>query len=202
MPTLGIMGGTFNPIHHGHLLVAQEAMSEFHLEEILFVPNQIPPHRTGEKDIIDGEHRFLMVSLAIASNPCFNVSRIELDRLHTSYTYDSVKKLKKIYPKTEMSFITGVDALIKYEWYAFDALLELLTYFIVVTRPGFLLPHLEQKVKEKNLKSPEKIKVLMIPGIDISSTEIRKRLHQGRPIKYLVPQLVEEYIYKYKLYID
>jgi nicotinate-nucleotide adenylyltransferase len=202
MATLGIMGGTFNPIHFGHLLAAQEAMTEFHLEEILFIPNQIPPHRVGEKDLVDAEDRFIMTSLAIASNPNFTVSRIELDRLHVSYTYDTVKKLKKIREKTEISFITGADALIKYDWYAFDALLELLTYFIVVTRPGFLVSHLEQKVKEKELKMPHKIKVLSIPNVDISSSEIRKRLRQGKPVRYLLPQPVEEYIFKNKLYMD
>lgn len=201
MPTLGVMGGTFNPIHHGHLLAAQEALMEFHLDEILFVPNQIPPHKVGESDIVDAEHRFIMTNLAIASNPYFKVSRIELDRLNVSYTYDTIKKLKKIKSQTEISFITGVDALIKYEWYAFDELLNLLTYFIVVTRPGFLLSHLQQKVKEKELRTPEKIKVLTIPSVDISSSEIRKRLHQGKSIRYLLPQSVEEYIYKNKLYI-
>jgi nicotinate-nucleotide adenylyltransferase len=202
MATLGVMGGTFNPIHFGHLLAAQEAMTEFHLEEILFIPNQIPPHRVGEKDLVDAEHRFIMTSLAIASNPLFRVSRIELDRLHVSYTYDTIKKLKKIYQKTEISFITGADALIKYDWYAFDSLLELLTYFIVVTRPGFLVSHLEQKVKEKELKMPHKIKVLTIPNVDISSSEIRRRLHQGKPVRYLLPQPVEEYIFKNKLYME
>lgn len=202
MTNIGVMGGTFNPIHYGHLLAAQEAMTEFHLEEILFVPNQIPPHKVGETDIVDAEHRFIMTSLAIASNPYFKISRIELDRLNVSYTYDTIKKLKKVYKKTEISFITGVDALVKYEWYAFDELLHLLTYFIVVTRPGFLLSHLDQKVSEKNLRTPSKIKVLPIPSVDISSSEIRKRIHQGKPIKYLIPQPVEEYIYKHKLYMD
>ncbi|MDQ7823835.1 MAG: nicotinate-nucleotide adenylyltransferase [Candidatus Eremiobacteraeota bacterium] len=202
MSTLGVMGGTFNPVHYGHLLAAQEAMTEFHLDEILFIPNQIPPHKVGEKDIADAEHRFLMVSLAIASNPAFKVSRVELDRLNVSYTMDTVRKLKKLYLATEVSFITGADALIKYEWYAFEELLSLLTYFIVVTRPGFLESHLDQKIKEKNLKTPGKIKVLSIPGVGISSSDIRRRLAAGKPIRYLIPQPVEEYIYKYKLYIE
>ncbi len=202
MPMLGVMGGTFNPIHYGHLVAAQEAMTEFHLEEILFVPNQIPPHKVGEKDILDAEQRFIMTSLAIAANPQFRVSRIELDRLNVSYTIDTVKKLKKVYRRTEISFITGADALINYEWYAFAELLDLLTYFIVATRPGFLITHLEQKIREKNLRMPEKIKVLMVPSVDISSSEIRKRLQAGKPIKYLVPESVEEYIYKYKLYME
>lgn len=202
MSTLGVMGGTFNPVHYGHLLAASEAMSEFHLDEILFVPNQIPPHKVGEKDLVDAEHRFIMTSLAIASNPSFKVSRIELDRLNVSYTFETIKKLKKIRRQTEISFITGVDALINYEWYAFDELMALLTYFIVVTRPGFLLTHLDQKIREKNLKTPDKIKMLMIPNVDISSSEIRRRVRNGKPVLYLLPQPVYEYIYKHKLYMD
>lgn len=202
MPSLGIMGGTFNPIHYGHLLAAQEAMTEFHLKEILFVPNQIPPHKIGGKGIVDAEHRFVMTSLAIASNPDFKVSRIEMDRSKISYTYDSINELREKFKKTDISFITGADALINYEWYQFDALLDLLTYFIVVTRPGFLLSHLEQKIYEKNLKLPGKIKVLSIPSVGISSSDIRKRIQNGKPIRYLLPQPVEEYIYKNKLYIE
>lgn len=195
------MGGTFNPIHYGHLMAAQEAMIEFHLGEILFIPNQVPPHRQGEGDIISGHHRLIMACLAISSNPYFKASTIELERPEVSYTVDTIRELKKIYGETEISFITGADSLIKYDWHNIGELLDLLTYFIVATRPGFSLSNLDQKIREMKLANAHKIKPLQIPNVDISSTEIRRRLKLGKPIKYLVPEAVADYIYKNKLYI-
>jgi nicotinate-nucleotide adenylyltransferase len=197
---LGIMGGTFNPIHLGHLLVAQEAMFEFGLDEILFIPNKTPPHRIGEPDLVDSEDRFIMVNLAVSSNPGFFVSRIELDRDGVSYTLDTVKQLRLLYPETDFTFITGVDSILSDRWRGLDELLKQLARFVTVTRPGFDEKKLSGKKEELKLKFGDKIVVLKIPGIDISSTMIRERVRQGKPIKYLVAESVEKYIYKRDLY--
>lgn len=199
--TFGIMGGTFNPIHLGHLLAAQEAMEKLRLDEILFVPNRIPPHRRQEKGILHGEVRFVMINLAIADNPRFQVSRIELDRPEISYTVHTVEQLVKERPGDEISFITGVDSLLKDPWHRMDDLLEILTRFIAVTRPGFDEGKLFQRLKELGLKNAHKVTLVGIPQVGVSSTMIRKRIKNGRSIRYLVPEPVESFIRKNNLYI-
>ncbi|MCD4785036.1 MAG: nicotinate-nucleotide adenylyltransferase [Candidatus Eremiobacteraeota bacterium] len=198
--SVGLMGGTFNPIHIGHLIAAEEARQEFCLDRILFIPNRIPPHRQNETGLLNGDTRYLMVNIAISSNPAFRASRIELDRPSLSYTYDTLVELKKTYPNVEFSFITGVDSLLQSPWHKLDDLLKLLKRFIAVTRPGFDEGRLVGRKVELGLSEGDKIKVLKIPGIDISSTKIRERIRNGKSIKYMVPDAVESFIYKNHLY--
>jgi nicotinate-nucleotide adenylyltransferase len=195
------MGGTFNPIHIGHLIAAEESMKEFELDRVLFIPNRTPPHRMGEPGIINCEDRFTMVNLAIASNPNFFASRIELDREEISYTLETIRELQELYPETEINFISGLDSLVDYHWFGLDELLNLLTRFIAVTRPGFFKEELETRLKELNLTHGNKVRVLEIPDVHISSTLIRQRLKDGGTIKYLVTSEVESFIYKNHLYI-
>lgn len=196
----GIMGGTFNPIHIGHLLAAQEAMEEFQLERIIFIPNRIPPHRQNEPGLLNGMLRYDMVNLAINSNPYFQASRIELDREEISYTYHTIRDLKEEYPETDFSFITGVDSLLKDPWVKLDELLGLLENFIAVTRPGFDDSLLKNRITELDLSNGGNVKLLPIPKVGISSTMIRQRIKNGKSIKYMVPDPVESYIQKNNLY--
>jgi len=198
--SVGLMGGTFNPIHLGHLIAAEEARDEFQLDRILFIPNRIPPHRKNEPGIINGDVRYLMVHIAISSNPTFRASKIELERPALSYTYDTLVELKKNYPDVDFTFITGVDSLLRDPWHKLDDLLGLLKMFVAVTRPGFDERMLARRKVELGLSEGDKIKILKIPGIDISSTMIRERIKKGKSIKYMVPAGVESFIYKNHLY--
>lgn len=198
--TLGVMGGTFNPIHYGHLLAAQEARIEFALDEVLFIPNRTPPHKLEDPEIADAEARYLMICLATVSNPFFKVSRLELERPSVSYTSETIEELLRRHPETDISFIVGADGLIQYEWHDFEHLLDMLSCFIVVTRPGSSPEDLDRRCRQLNARYMRKIKFLKIPGLDISSTDIRRRLREGRSITYLVPEEVERYLHKSQLY--
>jgi nicotinate-nucleotide adenylyltransferase len=194
------MGGTFNPIHIGHLLAASSAQETFALDEVLFIPNHIPPHRKNEKDLISGEIRYEMVTLAIESNPCFKASREEIDRIEVSYTRDTIIRLKEKLPNSDISFITGIDSLMKNKWYMLDNLLSMLERFVVVTRPGFNPDDFEKAKKELCLVNDNKISMMNMPAVGISSTLIRERIRTGKSIKYMVPENVESFILKHHLY--
>ena len=194
---IGIMGGTFNPVHYGHLIAAEEALNFLDLEKILFIPNSIPPHK-NDPDLISGKHRLEMLKLAIASNPKFEVSDIELKRSGPSYSIDTVEELIKIYKDKSFVFITGLDAVLNSEWHRFDDLLGKLTYFLTIERSGLSFESLENKMKP--LKNREKILFLSIPGVNISSSDIRFRVEEGKSIRYLVPDEVSDYIYRHKFY--
>lgn len=188
---IGIIGGTFNPIHYGHLLAAEEARQKFNLKEIIFVPCAKPPHK-DHKDIISAKDRYEMICLAIASNKYFKVSDIEIKRQGISYSQDTIIELKKIYKDAQLFFITGADTIAELDsWRNISELLQL-CHFIAVNRPNYKL-----KIKKEYLNF---IHILEVPGVNISSTEIRERIRQGKSIKYLVPEEVENYIYKHKLY--
>lgn len=196
----GLMGGTFNPIHLGHLHVAQEAMLALDLERVLLVPNRVPPHRTDDQTLIDAEHRLTMAQLAAASNPRVFVSRVELDRPTPSYTVDTVRLLREAAPRAELYFLTGADALMRYTWRDLDGLLGMLAAMVTVTRPGFELSLLERRLDSLELRNRGRVRSLEIPGYAVSSTEIRRRIAMGRPIHYMVTREVEDYITKYGLY--
>ncbi len=187
------MGGVFDPIHYGHLFTAEEARIEFKLDEVIFVPCREPVHKR-ENSISAPEHRYLMTVLAISNNPFFEVSKIELNRPGPSYSIDTVKEfLRKYNYEIKIFFITGADAFLEIEsWYKSEELIKL-CQFIAATRPGYDLDRLDQGFKEI-------IKIMEIPALSISSTDIRRRVREGKSIKYLVPYEVEEYIYKNKLY--
>ncbi|MGB9877602.1 MAG: nicotinate-nucleotide adenylyltransferase [bacterium] len=193
---IGIMGGTFDPIHIGHLVAAEEARAVFRLDKVIFVPNYQPPHKPGVP-VTNPEHRYAMVLLSIYTNPYFEVSRIEIERGGPSYAIDTVKEFRKLYPEAEIYFITGADAIAEIlSWKQGKEILKLCK-FIAVTRPGYDI----EKVKEK-LRGVDNnnVEFLKITEINISSTEIRQRVKEGKPIKYLVLDTVENYIYKHNLY--
>ena len=190
---IGILGGTFNPIHYGHLLVAAEVREKFDLEKVLFVPSASPPHK-NHPDIAPPGHRYQMTVLATRSNPFFSVSDLELQRSGKSYAIETVKELLNIYGKdSKLYFITGTDAILEIStWKDREKLLKL-CQFIVATRPGFDAEKIDKIILNQ-------IHLLQIPNLDISSTDIRNRIKEGRTIKYLLPEKVEEYICEHGLY--
>lgn len=197
---IAIMGGTFDPIHIGHLVTAEAVRDEFNIDEVLFVPTGNPPHKAN-LNITTTEHRYLMTVLATAGNDQFNVSRIEIDREGMTYTVDTIKELKNIYGKeSKLYFITGADAIGQIlTWKRADELLQMCT-FVAVTRPGYKSQELMDKVERLNKQFKSSVKFLEVPALAISSSDIRERVSKGRPIKYLVTEEVEKYIYKHKLY--
>ncbi len=199
MIRLGIMGGTFDPIHNGHLLAAEEVRIGFGLDSVLFIPSSHPPHKQGKK-ISDGFHRYTMAVLATVDHPQFSVSTVELDRPGLSYSVDTVSTLKDGLPEgSEILFITGADAIAQIlSWKDAEKLLSLCD-FVAVTRPGYSMSGID-RVKEHLGSLAARVHVFPITGFAISSSDIRERVKTGRPIRYLVPAAVEEYIHKMGLY--
>ena len=197
---IGIMGGTFDPIHYGHLAAAEAARIEFGLCKVIFMPVGNPPHKQSQK-ISDAEHRYRMTALATSSNSGFEVSRLEVDKAGITYTFDTMKELRNIYGEVPaIYFITGADAVLELlTWYKLGELLTLCK-FIAVTRPGFDICKLEQKIAEITSKYDGEIICLEVPLLEISSTDIRERIRSGKPVKYLLPEEVEAYIHKNGLY--
>ncbi len=201
--TLGIMGGTFNPIHYGHLVTAEEAFYQFNLDKVIFMPAGQPPHKK-DKEIISAENRYLMTVIATASNPHFTVSRLEIERKGPSYAIDTVRELRRIYKEdVTLYFITGADAILEIlTWKDSEKLYEL-CHFIAATRPGYSLERfrkLHLLPENDSRKKKPSVFFMEVPALAISSTDIRKRIREGRPIKYLLPDGVASYIFKYGLY--
>lgn len=195
---IGIMGGTFDPIHNGHLILAEHSRVVFGLEKVFFIPTGKPPHK--EEDISSMNHRYNMTLLAINTNPYFYLSSIEIQREGTTYTIDTIKSLQSKYRNTEFYFIIGSDSFYNiHKWKNYKELLSLCK-FIVAKRPDMDDGRLEDRVKEFNKKYKDSIYILEAPLIDISSTRTRDRIKDGLSIKYLVPEAVEFYIKKNKLY--
>lgn len=197
---IGIMGGTFDPIHFGHLITAEEARINFNLDRVIFVPTGNPPHKK-DYEVTDPEHRYIMTALATNSNPFFQVSRIEIERRGYSYTVDTLNQFLEIYGKdVSLFFISGADAVLDIlTWKNVKGVLDVCT-FIAATRPGYPVKKLEDKLKELKDLYGKDVQLLEVTAVAISSTEIRKRVKEGRSIKYLVPESVEEYILKNGLY--
>ncbi|WBB95425.1 MULTISPECIES: nicotinate-nucleotide adenylyltransferase [unclassified Solwaraspora] len=189
---VGIMGGTFDPIHQGHLVAASEVAERFALDEVVFVPTGDPWEKAG-LTVTPAEDRYLMTVIATASNPTFQVSRADIDRLGPTYTVDTLRDLHSVYgPKTQLFFITGADALEKIlSWKDTDAMFEL-AHFIGVTRPGF-------ELSDAHLPA-DTVSLVEVPAMAISSTECRARVAAGKPLWYLVPDGVVQYIAKRRLY--
>lgn len=200
MKRIGIMGGTFDPIHFGHLVTAEEARINFELDKVIFVPTGNPPHKK-DYEVTEPEHRYLMTALATNSNPFFEVSRIEIERKGYSYTVDTLNQLVEIYGKdTSLFFISGADAVLDIlTWKNIKGVLDVCT-FIAATRPGYPVKKLKDKLEEIKKLYGKDVYLLEVTAIAISSTEIRRRVKEGRSIKYLVPEGVEEYILKNGLY--
>jgi nicotinate-nucleotide adenylyltransferase len=193
---LGVMGGTFDPIHHGHLLTAEEAFWQFSLDEVLFVPTG-QPWMKEERDVAPPEDRYLMTVIATAGNPHFRVSRVEIDRAGPTYTVDTIRTLQGEYGKdTSLFFITGADAVLEiFEWKDPEDVLGL-AHVIAATRPGYDIARFEAAAPTRH----PNVSVMIIPALAISSTDVRSRIHEGRPITYLVPEGVRAYIEKAGLY--
>lgn len=198
------MGGTFNPIHYGHLVTAEEARIQFNLDRVLFIPTGDPPHKEGQK-ITNAQQRYLMTVMATGSNPYFYVSRMEIDRPQPSYTIDTVKDLHEVYKDSQIFFITGTDAVLDILTWKNPAEILNLCIFIAATRPGYELDKLNniKKRLEDELGIAdinEKIHIIKIPALAISSTDIRNRVRTGKPIRYLLPEGVANHIYKMNFY--
>lgn len=189
---LGVMGGTFDPIHHGHLVAASEVTSLFHLDEVVFVPTGQPWQKPAE-EVTVAEDRYLMTVIATASNPRFHVSRIDIDRGGPTYTIDTLRELhRERGPETDLFFITGADALGNIlTWRDADELFKL-AHFIGCTRPG-------HRLTDPGLPDGQ-VSLVEIPALAISSTDCRERVRRGEPIWYLVPDGIVQYINKRGLY--
>jgi nicotinate-nucleotide adenylyltransferase len=191
---VGVMGGTFDPIHHGHLVAASEVQSWFHLDEVVFVPTG-QPWQKQSREVSAAEDRYLMTVIATASNPRFWVSRVDIDREGPTYTIDTLRDLRKELPDADLYFITGADALSEiFTWRDAEELFDL-AHFVGCTRPGFTMDRSTlQGLPE------DKVTILEVPALAISSTDCRKRHMRGEPVWYLVPDGVVQYITKYALY--
>ncbi|MFD2767824.1 nicotinate-nucleotide adenylyltransferase [Micromonospora eburnea] len=189
---IGIMGGTFDPIHHGHLVAASEVADRFGLDEVIFVPTG-QPWQKADEPVSSAEDRYLMTVIATASNPRFQVSRVDIDRGGPTYTVDTLRDLHAEYgPKVQLFFITGADALERIlSWKEVDRMFEL-AHFIGVTRPGF-------ELSDKHLPA-DTVSLVQVPAMAISSTDCRARVSRGEPVWYLVPDGVVQYIAKRRLY--
>jgi nicotinate-nucleotide adenylyltransferase len=197
---VAIMGGTFDPIHFGHLVTAEAARVQYGFDYVIFIPSGQPPHKAGKK-ITSATHRYIMTVLATMSNSYFRVSSVEIEREGPSYTIDTLMHFREQYGTgVELYFITGADAMQEIlTWKAVPEILSI-CQFIAATRPGYRLAELERVKEAIGAISKERIHCVATPEIDISSTVIRERLKERKSIKYLVPETVEHYIYKQGLY--
>ena len=190
------MGGTFDPIHYGHLVTAEEALWQFDLDEVLFVPTGHPWMKAG-RDVSEAEHRYLMTVIATASNPRFSVSRIEVEREGPTYTVETLQELRrKAEDNIELFFVTGADAMLEILLWKDPEEVLSLAHVIAATRPGYDLGRFGQAAPA----SHPRVSVMQIPALAISSTDIRRRVREGEPIRYLVPESVHNYIRKAGLY--
>lgn len=214
---IGIFGGTFNPIHYGHLRAAEEVREKLDLGKIIFIPSKTPPLKT--RKLLNPEHRYKMVELALSNNRFFEISDIEYRRAGKSYSIDTIEELRGIYPDATLYFILGIDAFLEIpQWWQPERLVSLID-FVVISRPFFefvsLLSSpfiytgkhkLERLDKGKiescvlKLRSKREVIALRMSHIDISATEIRRLVWEGKSIKYLLPESVESYIIANRLY--
>ena len=191
---VGVMGGTFDPIHHGHLVAASEVQAWFDLDEVVFVPTG-DPWQKSDRVVSPAEHRYLMTVVATASNPRFTVSRVDIDRDGPTYTIDTLRDLHAERPDDDLYFITGADALADiFTWRSPDELFAL-AQFVGVTRPGH-----EMDPEPLGAIPADRVTMVEIPALAISSTDCRERTRRGEPVWYLVPDGVVQYIVKHGLY--
>ncbi|GHS88807.1 nicotinate-nicotinamide nucleotide adenylyltransferase [Cellulomonas hominis] len=190
-PRLGVMGGTFDPIHHGHLVAASEVAARYELDEVIFVPTGAPSFKQNDA-VSPAEHRYLMTVIATASNPRFTVSRVDIDRPGLTYTVDTLRDLSAQRPGSDLFFITGADAIAQIVgWKDADELFSM-AQFVAVTRPGHTLT--------TDGLPADRVSQLVIPALSISSTDVRARARADAPVWYLVPDGVVQYIAKHGLY--
>ena len=188
---VGVMGGTFDPVHHGHLVAASEVQAAFDLDEVVFVPTG-RPWQKQDRRVAPAEHRYLMTVIATASNPRFTVSRVDIDRGGATYTIDTLRDLRAQRPEADLFFITGADALAAIlTWKDAEELFDL-AHFVGVTRPG-------HELTRQGLPDG-RVSLMTVPALAISSSDCRDRVERGQPVWYLVPDGVVQYIAKHRLY--
>jgi nicotinate-nucleotide adenylyltransferase len=192
-PGLGILGGTFDPIHHGHLIIAQALVEKLNLSKLLFLISAHPPHKTAD-ELSPWHHRRQMVALAIQDNEHFQISELERERTGPSYTFQTMEIIRSQYSQQyRLHFIVGADSILEiFTWRQPERLLDS-GLLVVIPRPGFDLDRLDQRVRDT-------VTVVRTPLVEISSTDIRRRVREHRSIRYLVPPAVENYIQKNELY--
>lgn len=207
MKSIAIFGGTFNPIHFGHLAIAEGIRTKYNLDKVIFVPTHFPPHKSVD-DLVSAQQRAVMAYLATVSNPCFDVSTFEVDRGGKSFSIDTVRHFSALYgEKTQIYFLVGADMLGEIgKWKNIGDLMKLCR-FIAVSRPGYDV----QKIFNQNYLSSENFDIASslvenilieeMPMLEISASEIRKRIREWKSIKYLVPEPVEQFIHNQKLYL-
>ncbi len=191
---LGVMGGTFDPIHHGHLVAASEVQAWFDLDEVVFVPTG-QPYQKADRPVSPAEHRYLMTVIATASNPRFTVSRVDIDRGGATYTIDTLTDLSRQHPDADLYFITGADALSDILAWRSAHDLFALANFVGCTRPGY-----DMDRSTLDGMPRDRVTIVEIPALAISSTDCRSRTARGEPVWYLVPDGVVQYISKHRLY--
>jgi nicotinate-nucleotide adenylyltransferase len=190
---IGVFGGSFDPIHIGHLAIAQEALWQCNLDVVLFMVAAIPPHKKAPEASV--EHRLRMVELAVAAESAFYPSRIEIERGGASYTAETLAELQKAYPGAALFLIVGADSAIDFSsWKNPNAVIEMANV-VIAPRPGFNLSEMEPRLQGK-------AQVFQSPTLELSSTMIRSRLHEGGPVRFLLPEAVERYIREHGLYSD
>lgn len=199
MTRFGIMGGTFDPIHFGHLVIANEVLDQYKLDKIIFVPTGTPPHKSTE-GMSSAYHRYMMVQFATMTNPKFYVSDLETKKRGICYTIDTIRELKKKYSNTDFYFITGTDAVLDLPtWKEPEKILKLCK-FIAVNRPGYISDNFDKEINKIIKEYGGSIDIIKVPQLKISSTDIRDRICYNRSVKYLLPEIVEQYILKNGLY--
>ncbi len=197
----GILGGSFNPVHTGHLLMAQDAAEYFNLDRVFFIPCAIPPHKEDAR-LASTVHRLNMLKAAVAPVSCFEINTLEIERGGRSYSVDTVDHLRKTYRHNQFFFIIGDDSLIDLpEWYRIDDLLEICE-FVTLARPGVELPDGAPAIENSRQRNQLLSRRRVGHSLNISSTEIRSRVASGYSIRYLVPDAVADYIDRYQLYRD
>ncbi len=196
------MGGTFDPIHYGHLVIAEEVRVTLDLSEVVFIPAGQPPHKSRHT-VTETRHRLAMLKLALASNPHFRISHIEIERAGPSYTVDTLQALRNQWgSSTALYFIIGWDSLEElYTWYKATDILNIVTHLVAVRRPGYEEDDEYNKILEQRLPGiQQRLLIVQAPQLEISATDLRQRVAEGRPIKYQTPEGVETYISEKRLY--
>ncbi|MFV0464865.1 MAG: nicotinate-nucleotide adenylyltransferase [Lachnospiraceae bacterium] len=198
---IGIMGGTFDPIHNGHLIIAQSAADEFDLDQVLFIPTGRSPHKDAD-EVTDGEKRCVMVQKAISENKKFQLSKIELKNTGTSYTFETLEKLSMKFRDATLYFIMGGDSLKDFEYWREPEQICRFATILAAVRDEIDGPDMDRYISHIKRKYHAKIYKLHSPNYSISSKEIRKRVHDGKSIRYMVPKQVEGFINRENLYLD
>lgn len=198
---IGIFGGTFDPVHNAHLLMAEQCREQANLDEVWFIPAGVPPHKQS-KGISSGKERREMLDFAIAGHPAFVIKDLELHREGPSYTVETLHQLKESHPEEEFFLIVGADSVRDlHTWREPEAILKCAT-LIGVNRPNISLPDLTELTQKFGESVLEKITWVTMPGMDLSSTDIRKRIQENKSVRYMTPRAVEVYIHNNRLYLE